>query len=233
VTNEIKVPDEDHPITIHADTARVVARVGGTVIADTDAALTLCEAGYSPVHYIPLDDAVAGTLRTSRTRSYCPYKGDASTTTSCYPTGPNSVTPPGPTRIRSRPWMPSPAAWRFTPTAFRFKPRRRPRSWRTWVRLPPAEASRWTAPRRSVPDQNGGRAGRRRPKSEHRSLVNSCTVSQHERTCREVPMPAKGSAEWRGDVPTGTGTSTAGDTISGGYTYKSRFEDGPGSNPSS
>src|SRR6202158_3406259 len=44
-------------------------------------------------------------------------------------------------------------------------------------------------------------------------------------------MPAKGSAEWRGDVPTGTGTFTAGDTISGGYTYKSRFEDGPGANP--
>ena len=44
-------------------------------------------------------------------------------------------------------------------------------------------------------------------------------------------MPANGSAEWKGDVPTGTGTFTAGDTISGGYTYKSRFEDGPGSNP--
>jgi osmotically inducible protein OsmC len=44
-------------------------------------------------------------------------------------------------------------------------------------------------------------------------------------------MPAKGSAEWKGDVPTGTGTFTAGDTIAGGYTYKSRFEDGPGSNP--
>ncbi len=27
------------------------------------------------------------------------------------------------------------------------------------------------------------------------------------------------------------GTFTAGDTINGGYTYKSRFEDGPGSNP--
>ena len=44
-------------------------------------------------------------------------------------------------------------------------------------------------------------------------------------------MPAKGHAEWKGDVPTGTGTFTAGDTISGGYTFKSRFEDGPGSNP--
>ena len=44
-------------------------------------------------------------------------------------------------------------------------------------------------------------------------------------------MPAKGTAEWKGDVPSGTGTFTAGDTISGGYTFKSRFEDGPGSNP--
>jgi lipoyl-dependent peroxiredoxin len=44
-------------------------------------------------------------------------------------------------------------------------------------------------------------------------------------------MAAKGTAEWKGDVPTGTGTFTAGDTISGGYTFKSRFEDGPGSNP--
>jgi osmotically inducible protein OsmC len=44
-------------------------------------------------------------------------------------------------------------------------------------------------------------------------------------------MGAKGSAEWKGDLPSGTGTFTAGDSISGGYTFKSRFEDGPGSNP--
>jgi osmotically inducible protein OsmC len=44
-------------------------------------------------------------------------------------------------------------------------------------------------------------------------------------------MPAKGSAEWKGDVPTGNGTFTAGDTISGEYSFKSRFEDGPGANP--
>jgi osmotically inducible protein OsmC len=44
-------------------------------------------------------------------------------------------------------------------------------------------------------------------------------------------MPARGSAEWKGDVPTGSGTFTAGDTISGEYSYKSRFEDGPGANP--
>lgn len=44
-------------------------------------------------------------------------------------------------------------------------------------------------------------------------------------------MPAKGSAEWKGDLPSGAGTFTAGDSINGGYTFKSRFEDGPGSNP--
>ena len=44
-------------------------------------------------------------------------------------------------------------------------------------------------------------------------------------------MPAHGSAEWKGDLKNGAGTFTAGDTISGGYTFKSRFEGGPGSNP--
>jgi osmotically inducible protein OsmC len=44
-------------------------------------------------------------------------------------------------------------------------------------------------------------------------------------------VPAKGSAEWKGDVPTGSGTFAAGDTISGEYSLKSRFEDGPGANP--
>ena len=44
-------------------------------------------------------------------------------------------------------------------------------------------------------------------------------------------MAAKGTAEWQGDLTTGAGTFTAGDSISGGYTFKSRFEDGPGSNP--
>jgi osmotically inducible protein OsmC len=44
-------------------------------------------------------------------------------------------------------------------------------------------------------------------------------------------VPAKGTAEWKGEVPTGIGTFTAGDTISGEYSFKSRFEDGPGANP--
>jgi osmotically inducible protein OsmC len=44
-------------------------------------------------------------------------------------------------------------------------------------------------------------------------------------------MPAEASAEWKGDLKSGTGTFTAGEAISGEYSYKSRFEDGPGANP--
>ena len=44
-------------------------------------------------------------------------------------------------------------------------------------------------------------------------------------------MPAKGTAEWKGDLRSGSGTFTAGDSISGDYSFKSRFEDGPGANP--
>src|ERR1700680_1893206 len=44
-------------------------------------------------------------------------------------------------------------------------------------------------------------------------------------------MPAKGTAEWQGDLRSGGGTSTAGDSIDGEYSFKSRFEDGPGANP--
>jgi osmotically inducible protein OsmC len=44
-------------------------------------------------------------------------------------------------------------------------------------------------------------------------------------------MPAKGTAEWKGDLRGGSGTFTAGDSISGEYSFRSRFEDGPGANP--
>jgi osmotically inducible protein OsmC len=44
-------------------------------------------------------------------------------------------------------------------------------------------------------------------------------------------MPSKGNAEWKGELQTGSGTFTAGDSITGEYSFKSRFEDGPGANP--
>ena len=44
-------------------------------------------------------------------------------------------------------------------------------------------------------------------------------------------MPSKGNAEWKGELQTGSGTFTAGEDIHGEYSFKSRFEDGPGANP--
>jgi lipoyl-dependent peroxiredoxin len=45
-------------------------------------------------------------------------------------------------------------------------------------------------------------------------------------------MPAKAQAEWKGDLKSGSGTFSAGDGgITGDFSYKSRFEDGPGANP--
>ncbi|MDX6314124.1 MAG: hypothetical protein QOF84_4610 [Streptomyces sp.] len=77
-TREPKIPGADHPITIEPTGVRVVARVGAHVVADTTRALTLREAGYPPVQYIPLDDVDQSLLTASTTQTYCPYKGDAS-----------------------------------------------------------------------------------------------------------------------------------------------------------
>jgi len=44
-------------------------------------------------------------------------------------------------------------------------------------------------------------------------------------------MPANGVAEWKGDLKGGSGRFTAGESISGDYSFRSRFEDGPGANP--
>jgi uncharacterized protein (DUF427 family) len=74
----IKIPGPDHPITIEANSSRVVVTVGGRVIADTRAALTLREASYPAVQYFPLGDVDMAALTRSEHTTYCPYKGDAS-----------------------------------------------------------------------------------------------------------------------------------------------------------
>lgn len=71
-------PGPDHPITITPNHNRVVVTVAGKVIADTRNALTLQEADYPPVQYLPLTDVDEASLERTSTESYCPYKGDAS-----------------------------------------------------------------------------------------------------------------------------------------------------------
>jgi uncharacterized protein (DUF427 family) len=73
----IKIPGPNHPITIEPNPGRVVVTLGGRVIADTRAALTLHEANYPPVQYIPRKDVDMAAMARSATTTYCPYKGEA------------------------------------------------------------------------------------------------------------------------------------------------------------
>lgn len=74
---QIKHPGPDHPITIGPNAARVVVSVAGRVLADTRHALTLREAAYPPVQYIPMADVDQTLLAPTAHTSYCPYKGNA------------------------------------------------------------------------------------------------------------------------------------------------------------
>jgi uncharacterized protein (DUF427 family) len=77
MSNEARIPGPDHPITIEPTNARVVVTAGGETLADTTAALTLRESTYSPVQYVPLVAIDPSFLKRTDTRTYCPYKGDA------------------------------------------------------------------------------------------------------------------------------------------------------------
>jgi uncharacterized protein (DUF427 family) len=72
----IRVPGPDHPITIERNPNRVVVSVGGHIVADTREALTLREAAYPPVQYIPRKDVDMALLVRTDHATYCPYKGD-------------------------------------------------------------------------------------------------------------------------------------------------------------
>ena len=74
----VLIPGPDHPITVTPTAGRVIVTLGGRVVADSTRALTLQEASYPAVQYIPREDADAGLLQRSDHASYCPYKGEAS-----------------------------------------------------------------------------------------------------------------------------------------------------------
>ena len=78
MTNAMKIPGPDHPITVTRNPARVIVKVGDTVIADTREALALCESTYGAVQYIPRKDVDMALLERTDRSSYCPFKGDAS-----------------------------------------------------------------------------------------------------------------------------------------------------------
>src|SRR5262249_15437742 len=68
----------DHPITIDKNSKRVRVTFAGRVIANTTGSLTLKEASYKPVFYIPRTDADMRLLKRTDHQTHCPYKGEAS-----------------------------------------------------------------------------------------------------------------------------------------------------------
>lgn len=74
----VKIPGPDHPITVEPNPSRVVVKLNGKTIADTRDALTLREADYPPVQYIPRKDVDMSLLERTDHSTHCPYKGEAS-----------------------------------------------------------------------------------------------------------------------------------------------------------
>jgi uncharacterized protein (DUF427 family) len=77
-TRAVKVPNADHPISIERHAGRVIVTVNGKAIANTTQALSLREAKYPAVFYIPRADVDMARLVRTDKEYYCPYKGDCS-----------------------------------------------------------------------------------------------------------------------------------------------------------
>jgi uncharacterized protein (DUF427 family) len=86
-------PGPNHPITIEPNPSRLVVTLGGEKIADTTAALTLREASYPPVQYVPLEDVERSRLTPTDHETYCPFKGECGyyTVEGAGETGVNSI----------------------------------------------------------------------------------------------------------------------------------------------
>jgi uncharacterized protein (DUF427 family) len=78
MTKTVKIPGPDHPITIEPNPSRITVSIGGRVLADTREALTVHEASYPPVYYIPRKDVDMSLLERTDHATYCPYKGECS-----------------------------------------------------------------------------------------------------------------------------------------------------------
>ena len=73
----VREPGPDHPIVIEPAGQRISVTVAGVVVAESERALTLREAGYAPVHYFPPEDVHFGRLEPTDHTTWCPYKGEA------------------------------------------------------------------------------------------------------------------------------------------------------------
>ncbi|MCW2809497.1 MAG: hypothetical protein JWQ93_3452, partial [Marmoricola sp.] len=72
-----KIAHALHPITVTPTPGRVQVVANGTVIAESTSALTLREASYPPVQYVPTADIDPAVISRTDTSTYCPFKGHA------------------------------------------------------------------------------------------------------------------------------------------------------------
>jgi uncharacterized protein (DUF427 family) len=74
----IMIPGPDHPITIERNPLRVVVTLAGETLADSVDVLTLKEAKYPLIEYVPRADVDMTKLVRSEHTTYCPFKGECS-----------------------------------------------------------------------------------------------------------------------------------------------------------
>jgi len=68
----------EHTVVCTAAGGHVRVSAGGEVIAETDDAIALREAGYPLVYYVPRHAVRMDLLSASDHHTFCPFKGDAS-----------------------------------------------------------------------------------------------------------------------------------------------------------
>jgi uncharacterized protein (DUF427 family) len=66
-----------HTITLAREGKRVRVVFNGETIAESTAAITLREADYAPIYYLPRGDVRADVLTRTDHGTHCPFKGDA------------------------------------------------------------------------------------------------------------------------------------------------------------
>jgi uncharacterized protein (DUF427 family) len=71
------IKDPSHTVDVRRSGRKWVAERGGRELARSTEAYELREAGYPLVIYFPPDAVRLGLFSDSSTRTYCPFKGDA------------------------------------------------------------------------------------------------------------------------------------------------------------
>jgi uncharacterized protein (DUF427 family) len=74
----MKLPSAEHPISISPLNTRLIIKFKDVVVAQSDTALTLEEAKYPAVFYVPRSDIYPEHFLRTEHSTYCPYKGAAS-----------------------------------------------------------------------------------------------------------------------------------------------------------